>query len=150
MSDNTILEEIKLRISLNKNLTQKHLNFLKSNPKILPKVSRDNKKIQRRILKKDNVKRSVTYKSKPSQVKRTKVIKKVYKVPVKAPVKVVKPVIKLPVKKPVIKLPVKKPVIKLPPKIPIKIPVKPVIKLPVKKPVIKLPVKKPVIKLPKK
>jgi hypothetical protein len=123
MSDNTILEEIKLRISLNKNLTQKHLNFLKSNPKILPKVSRDNKKIQRRILKKDNVKKSVTYKTKP--VQRTKVVKKVSKAPVKAPVKVVKPVIKLPVKKPVIKLPVKKPVIKLP--------VKPVIKLPVKK-----------------
>jgi len=128
MSDNTILEEIKLRISLNKNLTRKHLNFLKSNPKILPKVSRDNKKIQRRILKKDNVKKKLdlTYKTQPRQVQRTKVVKKVYKAPVKAPVKVVKPVIKLPVKKPVIKLPVKKPVIKLPVK-------KPVIKLPVKK-----------------
>ena len=128
MSDNPILEEIKLRISLNKNLTQKHLNFLKSNPKILPKVSRDNKKIQRRILKKDNVKKSVTYKIQP--VSRRAYVKPKSKNNV---VKVVKPVIKLPVKKPVIKLPVK-----------------PVIKLPVKKPVIKLPVKKPVIKLPVK
>ena len=84
-----IIEEIKLRISLNKSLTKKHIDFLKNNPRILPKVNRN---------------KNTSYRKINNKVSRTiNVPKKVSKSP---KLKNNVPKIKLP-PKPIIKLPKK-------------------------------------------